>query len=184
MQLADPARDRQPEAGTAGRVPAGAEPVEDPLDAVGGDAGAVVADLEPPGVVVHAAGDHPHLALWRAVPHRVVDEVGDELREAAGVGGHGEVGRVGLVPHQHRPSADRGLRHPRAEQLADPHLGQGQWRRAGVDPGEVEQVADQGAEPLGLGQGGTQGLVVVLDHAVDEVLEQGALGGQRGAQLV
>ena len=68
--------------------------------------------------------------------------------------------------------------------LADPHLGQGQWRCAGVDPGQVEQVPDQGAEPLGLGQGGTQGLVVVLDHAVDEVLEQSALGGQRGAQLV
>ena len=61
---------------------------------------------------------------------------------------------------------------------------QGQRRDAGVDAGEVEQVTDQGAEPLGLVEGSAQRLVVGLHDAVDEVLEKGSLGGERGAQLV
>ena len=153
VQLADPARDRQTEAGAARGVATGAEPVEDPLHAVGGDAGAVVVDLEPPGVVVDGASDHPHLTLGRAVPHRVVDQVGDELGEPGRVGDHDQVGRVGLVAHQHRPPIDEGLRHGRPEQLTDPHLGEGQRCGSGVDAGQVEQVADQGAEPLGSGSG-------------------------------
>ena len=113
VQLADPARDGQAEPGAAGVVAAGAEPVEDPLHAVGRDAGAVVADLEPPGVVADAAGDHPHLSPGRAVPHRVVDEVGDELGEPGRVGDHGEVGRVRLVHHGHRRGRRPGPPRPR-----------------------------------------------------------------------
>ena len=184
VQLADPARDGQAEPGAAGVVAAGAEPVEDPLHAVGRDAGAVVADLEPPGVLADAAGDDPHLSPGRAVPHRVVDEVGDELGEPGRVGDHGEVGRVRLVDHAHRPAADQGLRDPVAQQVTDLHLGEAQRRRPGVDPRQVEQVADEGAEPLALGERGAQGVVVGAHDAVDEVLEEGALGGQRGAQLV
>ena len=184
MQLAHPARDRQPEAGATGGVAAGAEPVEDPLDALGRDAGAVVVHLEPPRVVVDGPGDDPHLALRRAVPHGVVDEVRDELGEPGRVGDHGEVGGPGLLAHPHRPAPDEGLGDRGAEQLVDAHLGQGERGGAGVDPGQVEQVADEGAEPLGLGERRAQGVVVGAHDAVDEVLEQGALGRERGAQLV
>ena len=55
---------------------------------------------------------------------------------------------------------------------------------ATVDAAEVEQVADEGAEAFGLGEGGAQDGVVGAHDAVDEVLEQGLLGGERRAQLV
>ena len=79
---------------------------------------------------------------------------------------------------------DPGLRHGALDEGADVDHREGERRAAAVDPAEVEQVADEGPEPFGLGQSGAQHGVVGAHDAVDEVLEQRLLGGERGAQLV
>ena len=55
---------------------------------------------------------------------------------------------------------------------------------AAVDPAEVEEVGNEIAQALGLGEGGAERGVVRRHDAVDEVLEQRLLGGEGRAQLV
>ena len=149
------------------------------------DAGAVVATSSHQVSSSDAAGDDPHLAPGGLCRTALSTQVGDELGEPGRVGDHGEVGRVRLVDARGtgRPPT-RASATAVAQQVTDPHLGEAQRRRPGVDPGQVEQVADEGAEPLAWVERGAQGVVVGSHDAVDEVLEQGALRGQRGAQLV
>ena len=184
VQLAHPSRDGQSEAGAAGRVGSGAEPFEDALGVLGGDARSLVADLEPPGGRVHRPGADQHLTVGRAVPDRVVDEVDHQLGEPGGVAHHGEVLGMGLAAHRDGARADRGLRRGCLHQVGDAHLGDGQGRHPGVQAGEVEQVGDQRAESLGLPQRPPERLVVGAHDPIDEVLQEGPLGSQRGPQLV
>ena len=155
VQLAHPARDGQAQAGAAGGVAAGAEPVEDPLDAVGRDAGALVAHLEPPGVVVDARARRPAPrpcgGLCRtALSTRLATSWASRAGSATTVRSAG----LRLVAHHAR-------RRPptRASATAAPSRSptrtsvSAQRRGAGVDAGQVEQVADEGAEPLGSGSG-------------------------------
>ena len=147
------------------------------------DAGALVGDHEPPAVRPVGSGAHGDAAAGRAVPVGVVEQVGEHLRETGGVGRDVQVGGHvddvdGAAP------GDAGLRHGALDELADVDRGQRERRAAAVDAAEVEQVADERAEALGLGQRGAQHGVVGTHDAVDEVLEQGLLGGERRAQLV
>jgi hypothetical protein len=184
VQVAHPAGDRQTEAGAAAGVVAGAEAVEDPLEPVGRDAGAIVTHVEAPrGVIDQSRGDDD-LAVGRAVAHGVVEQVRDELGQARPVGRHREVRRQHVVTHASVASAHASLVHGIREKVRDPDLREVQRGDPGVDAREVEQVRDEGAEALGLLQRAAQGPVVRGDDPVDEVLEQGALGGEGGAQLV
>ena len=56
--------------------------------------------------------------------------------------------------------------------------------RARLEPGEVEELLHQAAEPLDLRQHRAERLGVGLGDAVDQVLEHGLQRGDRRAQLV
>src|SRR5690606_16769501 len=70
------------------------------------------------------------------------------------------------------------------DELADGDGGEVERCGAAVDPGEVEEVGDEVAQPFCLGQGGGEGVVARLHDAVDEVLQQQPLPGKGRAQLV
>ena len=56
--------------------------------------------------------------------------------------------------------------------------------QAGVEPGQVEQLGDQPAEPLGLVERGAQRGGVGRRHPVHDVLQQRLQGRDRCPQLV
>ena len=187
MQLAHPARDREADARASAGVVSRPEAVEDPPGILRRDAGAVVGHLEPPALVSVGAGRHSHGAVGGAVAFGVVEQVGEDLGQPRRVRRDGEA-----VLHLHgvpdpataRARAHRGLGDGVRHELMHVDLREIERHHSPVDPAEVEQVADEGAETLGLGEGGAQHGVVGGDHAVDEVLEQCLLGGEWGAQLV
>ena len=89
----------------------------------------------------------------------------------------------------------RGASRPATESTIrlDEHPGVGASRvelePAGVDPGHVEQLGDQPAEPVGVGVRRWSSislllLVVELVPAVEQRLDEALDAGQRGAQLV
>ncbi len=123
-------------------------------------------------------------ALGRRVPHRVLDEVRDDLVQTFGVGVEPEVARDDLDLEVHVGGvqlrlADRVLEHrPHLERVAV------ERQRARLEAGEVEELLHQPAEPLDLGEHRAQRLRVGLADAVDEVLEHGLQRGDRRAQLV
>ena len=193
VELAHPARDRQPQAGPAAALVLRPEPGEHLLGPLGGDAGTLVGHLEvPPAGPVRSdavgrflcTGADDHLAAGGGVPGRVVEEVGHDLGEAGAVRGDDEVGRAHAGREPHLARAEPGLGHGRLHQHGDVDRGDREGRGPALEPAQVEQVADQVAQPLGLGQRALQGLVVGAHDAVDEVLEQGPLRRERGAQLV
>lgn len=191
VQLGHPLGDGQPESGAAGGIGAAAESSRDLTDPLGGDAGAVVGDIQGPGRLAlcdtecrraHGRGD-AHLPARRAVPRGVVQQVRDELGEPSRVGPHGQVGRRrhGI---RDRARPDLGFGHGALKEGQHADLLELERRDSGVHAREVEQVGHEVREPLGLGQGSPQLRVVRGDDSVDEVLQEGALRGQRRAQLV
>ncbi len=117
------------------------------------------------------------------MPVGVVEEVREHLGEPCGVGGHVQVGWH--VDDVDRASPrDPGLRDGVLDECAHVDGRERERGAATVDAAEIEQVADEGAEAFGLGEGGAQDGVVGAHDAVDEVLEQGLLRGERCAQLV
>ena len=103
----------------------------------------------------------------------------------AGSATHGEVGRVRLVAHPHAAGRRRGPRpRPRRSRSAT----RTSVSASGAAPASMRERSSRSPTSAlsrsALGERGAQGVVVGLHDAVDEVLEQGALGGERGAQLV
>ena len=162
---------------------AAVEAVEDPVPVGRCDARAVVGDLQVQAVRAGPRG-HPHGAAGRAVPRGVVEQVGEHLVQPGAVGpGHGlrrrHVDREPDVAPGHR-----GLRHRRLEHLGHRDVTAVQRLGAGVDPGQVQQLAHQPAEPLGLRQRDLQGGRVRVGHAVDQVLQDRVQRRDRRPQLV
>ena len=182
MHVRDPGGDRQTEAGATPFVRPLTEAVEEALGPLGGEPGALVGDGERPLVAVGACG-HRHGAAGRAVPDRVVEEVGGDLGEAGPVAGDGEVGGLDVGDDGDVPAVEGGLARGGVEELGDVDGGRREGDAA-VGAGEVEQVGDERAEAFGLGEGVAEGGVGGCGDAVDEVFEQGTLGAERGAQLV
>ena len=117
------------------------------------------------------------------MPDRVVEDVGEQLAESGGVGLHLErLGDVDVEPHG--PPGGHEVGHDLVDQGADPHRPEPQRRYAGVDPGELEEVTDQGADPLGLVHGAPEVLRVGRADAVGEVLESRGERRQRRPELV
>src|SRR5258708_9959456 len=90
--------DREPEAGAAGLARAAGvgaiEPLEHARAVLVGDAGTVVADLDPDLVAAGTgrAGLDPDVAVGPAVLDAVVDQVDHDMIERLGVGAHRELG--------------------------------------------------------------------------------------------
>ena len=185
MQVGDPPGDREAEAGPAAAVGGaqGPERLEHPLAVRGRHAGALVVHLQPQPVPVPRCRDHDGPA-GRAVPRRVVEQVGHELLQAGRVCPDDQVGRVDPHVVLHRAPEHPRLGDAFGQQRPDRDGLRGQRRLAGVHAGQVEQVLHEPAHPLRLGQSGGQGVGVARRDAVDEVLEHRAEPGQRCAQLV
>lgn len=184
MQVGHPPGDGQAEPGAAavGRAD-GAEPLEDPLAVGRCYALALVGDLE--HVVVRAAGltqgTHGDSAAGRAVPRGVVEQVGDQLVEPAGVGAHHEA-RLDVEVVAHVATGRLGVGDDVGEEARQRDVGRRERGLAGVDPGEVEEVLDELREPLRLPHGEVE--AVGAADAVGEVLQHRTLGRERRAQLV
>jgi hypothetical protein len=181
VQLGDPARDRQAETGATAVAGAGGEPFEHGAPVGSCDPRPLVGDGEP-DVVAQPFGAEPDLPVGGAVPGRVVEEVGQQLVQAVGICGNGEVlgSHVDRVAHP----AGAGLRDGVGKDVAEPDLLEPQRSRALLDAGQVEQVPDKPAQPFGLGQGGAKLVRAGVRHPVDEVLEHGLQCRDGGAQLV
>ena len=125
----------------------------------------------------------PDRAAVGAVPDGVVEQVDDQLPEPGPVGPHGEP--VGDVDGEaDGPAGRHQLGDGLVEQLGHVDLGEPQRRDAGVDPGELEEVADQVGEAAGLADRRLEVRLVGGDHAVGEVLQHRGQPGERGTQLV
>ena len=178
VQVGDPAGDREAQTGPATTVDVaeGPEPFEGTLTVRRRDAGALVGDLQLPAIVDDSGSDR-HRCARRAVPGRVVQQVGDQLAQAGGVALDGEVGRAYVYDVADVATADPGLGHGGLQQRPDLDGLAGERRLAGVDPREVEQIGDQARHPLSLVQGGAERFGVGIGDAVGQVLQQCA---QRG----
>ena len=95
VEVGDPAGDGEAEAGAAAAlgVRQRPEPLEDAVPVGGGDARALVGDLQPPAGGRALRGE-PHEPAGGTVPGRVVEQVGDQLVEPRRVGPDGEPGRA------------------------------------------------------------------------------------------
>ena len=182
-----PARDGEAQSGPArGRALDGvgqrAEPLERALPVGGCDPRPLVGDVQPPPFGSDVAGD-PHPPALGAVPDRVVEHVGEQLAEPGGVGLHLErLGYVDVEPHG--PAGGYEVGHHLVDQGSDPHRAEPQRCHARLHAGELEQVTDQGADPLGLVHGPAEVLRVGRTDAVGEVLEGRGECGQRRPELV
>ena len=118
------------------------------------------------------------------VADRVLEQVRHDLVDALGVAVGGEAGVLDLhvdgdAGHVQLLLADRVGEH-RLDREGLPVEGDG----AGLEPGEVEELGDEAAEPLDLGQHRVERAGIGGGDAVDEVLEGRLQRGERGAQLV
>ena len=143
----DPRGDGQAEAGATPFVPSGTEAVEEPLRPLRGQAGSVIGDGEGPRVAGDAGGEGDGAAA-RAVPHRVVEEVGGDLGEAGTVAGDDEVAGLDVGDERDVPALEGGLADGVVEQVTDADPAGGERDSPAVGPGEVEQVGDERAEAL------------------------------------
>ena len=187
VHLDDLTRDGQPEAGAedlAGRLLVTLVAAEQPLEELGRDADAVVADADVDLSTVHGACDHDLPAVGRVLD-RVAEQVGDHLRDAV---------RVAL---DHRPAlgvADDDVTGARGacavggvfEQRGQVRLLQVQRQPAGLDAVQVEHVVDHAVETVGVlvdvagvALGLVEGHVLVADH-----LAETRDADQRGAELM
>ena len=182
VEARHPARDGQAQPGPAGgraldRIGQRAEPLEGSLAVGGCDPRPLVGHVQqPPGRGDLAADPDP--AALGAVPDRVVEHVGEQLAQPGRVGLHLERLRdVDVEPH--RPAGGHEVGHHVVDEGADPHRAEPQRCHPRLHAGELQQVTDQVADPLGLADRPAEVLRVGRADAVGEVLERGRERGQR-----
>ena len=185
MQVGDPASDGEAQSGAAATIVRGERPerLERPLPVGRGDTRALVVHVEEVMVALPGRRDRDR-AAGRAVPRRVVEEVGDELPEPGRVGVDDEVRGVDLYV-----VLDLAAEHPRlgdgvVEQRPDVHGLRAERRLPGVHARKIEKILDKFACPFGLLERSGQRLRVARGDTVDEVLEHGAQPSQRRTELV
>ena len=160
------------------------ERLEQALLVVLGDAGSVV-DHPQPHLGPGSLGGHLHAGGARGVPQGVLDQVrGDSFEEAdvdadrGQVGGEVHVDPVGVGQGSHGAGHD----------VVEPDVLGHQVHGSGLEPGQVEQVGDDGAEPVRRFLDGGQQVGFVVRAPRDPGGAQGGDGGldpgQRGAQVV
>ena len=116
--------------------------------------------------------------------HRVLEQVGDDLVDTFGIAVGGEIGGVDLDRHVDPGRVQALFPHRVREQGLDTERGALERHRAGLEPGQVEQLLDQAAEAFDLPEHGVEGLGVGFGNAVDEVLEDSLQRGDGRAELV
>ncbi|GIH26211.1 hypothetical protein Aph01nite_45210 [Acrocarpospora phusangensis] len=167
--------------GGAAGVEAG-ETLEDAGAFADGDAGAFVVDGD-----LDAGSGSPASqadgAAGGAVPYGVVEEVGEDLGEQGGVGfevqAGGDVAVDGdVVAGQAGFAGGLAAEGAEVERLGLDRAG------AGVEPGQVEELGDQAAEALRLGESGAERLPVGRGDAVHDVLQDGLKTGDRRTEFV
>ncbi len=188
----DAATDGEAEAGAAQGAGVGGvallEAVEDVFELVGGDAAALVADLDEGFAVVEIAGGEVDLAAGGRELDGVRDEVVERLQDAVGVGP--DVDAVGREEDADVGPWGARLLHAggAAEQVFGAAHGRVQLGFAAADAFEVEDVVDQADEAVGVADGDVEHLLGLLragrERSAGEQAERSAERGQRRAQLV
>ena len=185
-RLAEAAGDGKPEAdaGSGRCVPQPLERHEHPLPVGVVDPRTLVDDAQLQEPVRHDRRAQPDRHGRRGMTHGVLDEIGDGTLEEPGVREHQRQRLVGLVAHRLvRDSAQRLLQH-----LVEGHRLQDRPHGAGLDAAEVEQVRQQGVEPVGrVGGVVEQGRAVGLRECQCRVLQRrdgGLDAGERRAQVM
>lgn len=117
-----------------------------------------------------------HGAPLRAVPRRVVEQVGEHLLEPGGIRHDPQARRVDRHDVRDGPDTQGGFRHRAFDQFEHADGREVETDLPAVKTAEVEQVTHEGPEPLGLAQRRAEHGVVRTHHAVDEILEQRLLG--------
>ena len=105
--------------------------------------------------------------------HGVLEQVGDDLVHALRIAIGSQVGRVD--PHRHGDlrRVELLLPHRVREEWFHPELGAVERYRTRLEPGEVEQLLHEPAQPFDLGEHRGERLRIGQSDAVDEVLEHG-----------
>ncbi len=148
MREDDRPSDREPESAAVSAGIALIEGLEHALALLGRDALALIRDPDLDGVLPRRDRDRD-LAVRRGEAGGVLQKVGEHLVELHRVGG--DLGRVA----DHRPDSEPG--QPRLQpvqngfqDLVHRHRLLRRGERAGLEAGEVEQVAEETVEPVGL----------------------------------
>ena len=118
-----------------------------------------------------------------SVPDGVVEQVDDQLAQPGPVGPHGQP--IGDVDGEaDGPAGGHQLGDGLVQQRGHVDVGQPQRRDAGVDPRQLEEVADQVAQPPGLAHRRLEVGLVGGDDTVGQVLQDRGQPGERRTQLV
>ena len=126
-------------------------------------------------------------ARWREA-HRILEQIGEHLHEAVGVGGHRR--QPGRRRHRQLNAAALQLPlqlvHRPRPGLGGVHRHHAQGHLPGVQARQVEQILDQAVEAQGVVEhhAHVAALLVGADDALLHQLEVAAQGGERGAELV
>ena len=133
---------------------------------------------------VGRGGPDPDRAAVGTVAHGVVEQVDDQLAQPGPVGPHGQARRRRRRAKLTARPVGTSSATVSSSRSPDVDVAEPQRRDAGVDPRQLEQVADQVGEAPGLADRRLEVLLVGRHDAVGEVLQDGGQAGQRGAQLV
>lgn len=117
------------------------------------------------------------------VPDGVVDEVREHLMETLGIGRDHKALRT-IDNDYGRGRAEESLLNDRVDDADKLHWLEMQRDGSGFQARQVEQLLDESTQPVGLAQHCGQGLGLVLDHVVHEVLEVALDHGDGSPQLV
>ena len=164
------------------------EALEDAFELVGGDAAALVADLDLGFVGVDAARAQVDLGVgWRELDC-VGDEVGEGLEDAVGIGP--DYDALGVEGDAELGFRGSGLLEAggAAEEVVGGAHGVVELGFAGADAFEFEDVVDEAHEAVGVAGGDAEHLLDLFGARVEgasgDEAEGGAERGERGAQLV
>ncbi len=158
------------------------EALERPRPVLGRDPRPLVAHPQPDALSPGRGRQH-HQPSGGAVPHRVVQQVGEDLREQVGIGAHAQPLRDLAARHHPLPGHD-GLPQGLLAQLAQLDVLTLDQPGPGLQAGQVEQLRDQPAQPLGLGERGAEGDGIGVGDPVDHVLQHRPERGDRRTELV
>jgi hypothetical protein len=159
------------------------EALEDPRALGRRDARPAVGHLDDHVAARHLGAHLDRLAGGR-VAGGVLEQVGHDLVQALGVGVHRQVGGLDRHPHLGGPRVQAGLVGRLVQQRPEGHDRAAQRRRPRLEAGQVEQLADHPAQPLGLGEHRPQHRRIGGLDAIDQVLEVRLEGRDGRAQLV
>ncbi len=130
------------------------------------------------------AGSGGDRAAVGGVPGGVVEQVGHDLVQSSAVGVDNQLIWYDVDRVSHRPAGQLCLVDAGLQKVGQGYGGAVQLGGAGFDAGQVEQLADQGAQPLGLGERGPQGVRIWGRYPVDQVLQHRTQGRDRRTKLV